>query len=94
MQIFYNKIYLRKVKGGLIPMKKWVLIILTIISFCVMLFAFFYIPILTACGVKFPERNLLWGLSIIPTVVVGSLPFCFCVWKIFKNRKNKDKSID
>ena len=71
-------------------MTKLFLWILTILSFCLMIFGFFYIPILTACGVEFPARNFLWALTILPTVVVFSLPFVFCVNALIKKKKSAD----
>lgn len=71
-------------------MTKLFLWILTILSFCLMIFGFFYIPILTACGVEFPARNFLWALTILPTVVAFSLPFVFCVNALIKKKKSSD----
>ena len=71
-------------------MTKLFLWILTILSFCLMIFGFFYIPILTVCGVEFPARNFLWALTILPTVVAFSLPFVFCVNAFIKKKKSSD----
>ena len=71
-------------------MTKLLLWILTILSFYLMIFGFFYIPILTACGVEFPARNFLWALTILPTVVAFSLPFVFCVNALIKKKKSSD----
>lgn len=70
-------------------MKIWILWVLTVTTFFVMVFGFFHIPILGACGVMFPERNFLWGLSIIPIVVVSAIPFCICVYFLIKKIKEK-----
>ena len=71
-------------------MTKLFLWILTILSFCLMIFGFFYIPILTACGVEFSARNFLCALTILPTVVAFSLPFVFCVNALIKKKKSSD----
>jgi len=72
-------------------MKKWVLWLLTVLSFLVFVFGVFHIPILGACGVKFPERNFLWVISIIPTVVLSAIPFCVCLIFLIKNFINSKK---
>lgn len=68
--------------------KPW-LIVMTIISFILCVFGMFYIPILSSCGVQFPERNLIWGLSIIPTVIVAAIPFLYCLFALLRRRKPK-----
>ena len=73
-------------------MTKLVLWILTILSFCLLIFGFFHIPILSACEVKFPERNFLWGMTILPIVVVSSLPFIFCVSTLLKKKKSSNNT--
>jgi len=62
-------------------------LVFTIISLVLALFGIFHIPILSLCGVKFPSRNMLWGLSILPTVVLFCLPFIYCLTKWKKHKK-------
>lgn len=72
-------------------LKKVLLIIFTIISVLIFIFGLFHIPILSSLGVEFPERNFLWGLSIIPTVIASAIPLiiCVCLWVVSKiNNEN------
>ena len=71
-------------------MKKNILIALTIISIIIAIFGYFYIPILSLFGVKFPERNILWGISIIPTVILLNIPLFICIHFLRKNKKVKN----
>lgn len=71
-------------------MKKNILIALTIISIIIAIFGYFYIPILSLFSVKFPERNILWGISIIPTVILLNIPLFICIHFLRKNKKVKN----
>ncbi|MGN1223082.1 MAG: hypothetical protein ACI4T1_03015 [Christensenellales bacterium] len=67
-------------------MKKELLIVLTVISSFIAIFGYFYIPILSALGVNFPARNLIWALSILPTVIIFQLPLIFCIIGLTKKK--------
>ena len=71
--------------------KRGLLIFFTILSTLLFIFGLLHIPILSLLGVKFPERNFLWGLSIIPTVIVSAVPLIVCgyIW-IKSKKKNSD----
>lgn len=66
------------------------LIFFTILSVLLFIFGLFHIPILSLMGVNFPERNILWGLSIIPTVIVSAIPLIACINCWTKQRGNKN----
>lgn len=70
-------------------MKKTLLIIFTILSVLLFIFGLFHIPILSSLGVEFPARNVLWGLSIIPTVIVSAIPLIICGHLWIKSKKQK-----
>ncbi len=72
--------------------KKILLVIFTIFSILLFIFGLFHIPILSSLGVQFPERNFLWGLSIIPTVIVSAIPLIICGYLWIKSKNNKHKS--
>ncbi len=72
-------------------MKKTLLVILTILSVLLFIFGLFHIPILSSFGVEFPARNVLWGLSIIPTVIVSAIPLIICGYLWIKS-KNCNKN--
>ncbi len=59
--------------------KKGLLIFLTIIASLVALFGYFYIPLLTIIGVAFPSKDILWVLSIIPTIFTFQIPLILCI---------------
>ena len=63
------------------------LVIFTIISLVLAIFGIFHIPLLSLMGLQFPERNMLWGLSILPTVVLFCIPFIYCLTQWKKRKK-------
>lgn len=68
-------------------MKKWVLIVLTILSFGLVIVGFLHIPILSWCGVDvFALRGVLI-FTALPIVATFSVPFAICMALIFKERK-------
>ena len=71
--------------------KKRVLIILTILAIILAVFGYFHIPILSALGVQFPERNIIWALSILPTVILCNVPLIVCI-VFLRKEKQKDNS--
>ncbi len=71
--------------------KKRVLIILTILAIILAVFGYFHIPILSALGVQFPERNIIWALSILPTVILCNIPLIVCI-VFLRKEKQKDNS--
>ena len=75
-------------------MKKSIIIILTVISTFLAVFGYLYIPILSAFGVNFPARNILWALSIIPTVMIFQVPLIFCIIKLKKMIINKKEELN
>lgn len=65
--------------------KKTLFITILLLSILLAIFGYLYIPILSYFGVKFPAKNFVWGLSIIPTVILFQVPLILCVNKMLKN---------
>lgn len=71
-------------------MKKRNIIVLTILSFILLLIGFFHIPLLNLLGVDvFALRGILI-FTILPTVGIFSIPFACCITLLI-NKVDKEK---